>query len=127
MIRFELPFALPTLNAMLRENHWKRSGTRDYLAWQVLAALGRQRPSSPILRARIRVERHSTGTIDPDGRDASCKSLLDVLQPSSKRHPAGLGVISNDSPGALTLVVVPVRVRRRAEQKTIVTIEEIPT
>jgi hypothetical protein len=124
MIRFELPFLLPTLNLLLRENRWDRAERRNQLAWSVLAAMGRQRPQTPLQRAHVRVERHTCQTLDRDNLAGSVKSLWDVLQPMSKRHPAGLGVILNDSPDCLTEDIQTVRVHRRTEQKTVVIIEE---
>lgn len=123
MIRFELPFLLPTLNVMLREGRWRRKASRDTLAWAVMAALGNQRPVTPFPRARIRVERHGVNPVDPD--NLTVKGLLDLLQPYSLRHPCGMGVITEDSALCLTLEVAAVRVRHRADQKTVVTIEEI--
>lgn len=124
MIRFELPFALPTLNPMLREGRWKRKSARNSLAWSVVAAIGNQRPKTPFARAHVRVERHSTGNPDPDNLLA--KGLLDVLQPPSARQPAGLGIITDDSAHGIRLEIIAVRVRHRAEQKTVVTIKEFP-
>lgn len=123
MIRFELPFLLPTLNVMLREGRWRRKASRDTLAWAVMTALGNQRPVTPFPRARIRVERHGVNPVDPD--NLTVKGLLDLLQPYSLRHPCGMGVITEDSALCLTLEVAAVRVRHRADQKTVVTIEEI--
>ena len=123
MIRFELPFAIETLNPLMRRKNRRSHRSRDQLAWHVLHALGRQRPPAPLGRCHMRVERYSVGDPDPD--NLITKNLLDILQPMSKRHPAGLGVISGDSKEWITREIIAVRVRRRAEQKTIVTIEEI--
>jgi hypothetical protein len=125
MIRFELPFLLPTLNLLLRETHWERTERRNQLAWWVVARMGRQRPQTPLRRAHVRVERHTCQTLDRDNLAGSVKALWDVLQPMSKRHPAGLGVILNDSPDCLLIQdVQAVRVHRRTDQKTVVIIEE---
>lgn len=123
MIRFELPFAIETLNPFMRRRNRRSHSARDGLAWAVVAALGKQRPQIPLGRCHLRVERYSVGDPDPD--NLITKNLLDVLQPMSKRHPAGLGVISGDSRQWLTREIVAVLVRHRAEQKTVVTIEEV--
>lgn len=124
MIRFELPFLLPTLNVLLREGRWRRGKARNKLAWEIVAAIGPQRPQQPFRRARVRVERHCIQPIDPD--NMAVKSLLDVLQPLSLRHPCGLGIITDDSAACVTLELPPtIRVRHRVDQKTVVTIEEI--
>jgi hypothetical protein len=77
---------------------------RKALAWEVVAAIGRQRPLVPIQRAMILVERYAPRLYDDDNLVGSVKHLLDVLQPVSPRHPTGLGVIASDAPGALQLV-----------------------
>lgn len=124
MIRFELPFLLPTLNVMLREGRWRRGQARNQLAWAIVTAIGRQRPSKPFRRARVRVERHGIRPVDPD--NMTVKGLMDVLQPWSTRHPCGLGIITDDSAACVTLELPPtIRVRHKADQKTVVIIEEI--
>ena len=35
--------------------------------------------------------------VDPDGLPTCAKHILDVLQPRSKKHPDGLGVIAEDT------------------------------
>lgn len=131
MIRFELPFDLPSLNSLLRGGgrNGKRRGVRKKrsdLAWSVSVAIGGQKPSSPLPRVRIRVERHSFRLLDPlDNLPASAKALMDVLQPYSTRHPAGLGIIADDSPlCVIHAEVVQFKLSGRAEPKTVVIIEE---
>ena len=112
MIAFTLPLRMPLLNTILRTNHWKRSRLRQALAWQVAAALSKAkiaRPATPFLRAFVTVTRHSPKTADTDGIYGSAKALLDVLQPVSKACPSGLGIIANDSPDCLVLVVRQVK------------------
>jgi hypothetical protein len=125
-IRFCLPIdALVSPNTMLKHTHrYKRKKIRQGLAWEVKVALGLQCPANPIPRARITVERHAPRPLDRDSLPGSCKFLLDVLQPCSTRHPAGLGVISNDCDAALDLVVRNVKCRGDAEH-VLVTIEPI--
>lgn len=125
-IHFALPRTLPLLNSLLR-THWsKRRRNTTTLAWEVRGALDGQLPTHPLLRARVVIERWSVGTPDRDGLVASCKPLLDVLQPASDRHPYGLGVIAGDDPAHLTLEVLGRRAATRAGQQTVVTITEVP-
>ncbi|MBP8176828.1 MAG: hypothetical protein KAX77_03595 [Xanthomonadales bacterium] len=96
---------LPTPNDLLRmeRRHWsvRRNFTMNLarMVWATLfnsphrAALQRD----AIKRCRILIERHSAGRPDPDAIKGCAKPLLDVLQPRSKRHPYGLGVIADDS------------------------------
>ena len=123
LIQFTLPYTLPTLNTVLRAHWTKRRKSRNALAWAVVSAIGRQRPLSPFSKARVRIERHSVGTPDEDG--VQVKALLDVLQPFSPRHPAGLGVITNDSPAFLVLEISSVKVPSKEDQKTVVYIEDL--
>lgn len=115
-IRFAIDETLPTLNVLLRL-HWskrQRIARRvQQLVWVELRKQGLL-PMVPMQRARIQVRRFSSNEPDPDGMPSTAKLLLDVLQPMSKRHPLGLGVIVNDDSDSITLHVehVPKRVAR---------------
>lgn len=132
MIRFELPFALPSLNAILQQRRsysGKKRGVkkaRNDLAWAVVEAIGRQRPVTPLGRVRVRIERHAARMLDPiDNLPGSVKHLMDVLQPFSARHPAGLGIIADDSARCVIAAeVVQVQLTGRGTPKTVVIIEE---
>jgi hypothetical protein len=52
------------------------------------------------------------------------KALLDVLQPPSKRHPYGLGVIAGDDPAHLTVEYRSVQASRRRDQKMVIEITD---
>jgi hypothetical protein len=131
-IRFELPFALPSLNTILRQcrsHAGKRRGVkkaRNDLAWAVVAAIGRQRPPVPLARVRVRIESHAARMLDPiDNLPGSVKNLMDVLQPPSTSHPAGLGIIQNDSAACVIVSeVVQIKLTRGTKAKTVVIIEE---
>jgi hypothetical protein len=104
---FTLPFALPSLNVRDRQ-HWATRGRqKKRLAQEVMAAIGgpRHYPRPPFASARVTVWRHSPGALDADNLAASCKPLLDVLCSASPRHPGGLGIIQDDAPGVLQLVM----------------------
>jgi hypothetical protein len=101
-ISLTLPYRLPLWNQIMRMHWAKRQQTLRLVAWHVLAAMVKEcvsRPSVPIQRARVTVRRHSPKVPDKDGLNA--KHLLDVLQPLSKRHPCGLGIIAGDDPDHL--------------------------
>ena len=102
MIRFSIPEALPGQNVLLRMHWAKRLRLRKRVAWMVKAALleqgsGWQIGRAPIQKCRVTVTRHCRRRLDEDGLSSCSKHLLDVLQPYSKTHPDGLGVIVNDS------------------------------
>jgi hypothetical protein len=124
-IVFRLARPLPLLNVQLRQ-HWKeRANERKDLAWEVVAALGRARPAAPIEFAEIVTWRHSVQQPDEDNLQASRKGLHDVLQPSSERHPYGLGVILGDDPGHLRSIIHHVKAKSRLEQYTLVRIRDL--
>lgn len=124
-IRFRLAQPLPSLNALMRTSKYEYKQNRETLAWEVVSQINRQRPAKPFVRAELIIERHSVGELDEDNLKACRKVLTDVLQPASRRHPNGLGVILNDDPAHLKATVLQVRVRRHAEQHTLVTIRDL--
>ena len=92
-----------------------RAGTHSYdefLKAKVAIGGPRYRLSEPIPRARVRVQRYSSGTLDPDNLAASCKGLLDVLCRVSTTHPYGLGFIEDDSPDHIELIVTQEKCKR---------------
>lgn len=93
----EIPIRTPTLNEWQRM-HWARRGRLGrQVAKEIWAALGGKLPERPFKKCRIRVERVSTKEPDFDGIVGSLKTILDALQPPSKRHPYGLGIIADDN------------------------------
>lgn len=78
--------------------HWaKRSRLGRQVATEIWAALGGKLPERPMKKCRIRIERVSTKRPDFDGLIGSIKVICDALQPCSKRHPYGLGIIADDN------------------------------
>ena len=122
-IAFTLAKPTMLLNETLRTHHRVMARKQVALAWEIASQV--TRPAEPFARARVRIERRSTGTPDQDGAVGGAKSLIDCLLPASKRHPRGLGIIADDGPGCITLEVVAVKVKRDA-QRTVVVVEEMP-
>jgi hypothetical protein len=121
-VSFTLARPLPLLNVQLR-THWaKRSRDQRDLSWEVLSAIG-GRPETPMAKARVTVDRYSTGIPDTDGLYGACKQIVDVLCVASKIHPCGLGVITDDHPSVCDLRANSRKVYHRADQKTVVTVE----
>lgn len=124
-VSFILPKPTLLLNQMLRM-HWKeRRKHQQALAWEIKLLTAGKRPAAPFARAKVRIERHSVRAPDFDGMVGGFKHLLDCLLPDSERHPNGLGIIADDNPAVLQLEPVSVQVKRLADQKTVVIIEEI--
>ena len=100
MIEFVIGEALPVLNQFAKLSHWQRAEIRSRVRLWVRAGLNRCQhwPGTPTMqRCRIRITRVGAHAVDPDGLPTCAKHILDVLQPSSTRHPDGLGVIAQDS------------------------------
>lgn len=135
VLSFELDRPTPLLNRTLRQ-HWSgRMRDQRALAWAIRVALqGQQLPAQPFRRARVTIVRRSAGTPDHDGLLGGVKSLVDCLLdpgPVTIRngkarclHPTGLGIVQDDSPACMTLVVQAERVPKD-RQGTSVTIEEL--
>ncbi|GAA0721438.1 hypothetical protein [Dokdonella soli] len=124
MIAFTLARRLPTLNAWLRLHRHARRRLMRAVSAEVWLELAKQhaKPREPFQRARVTIHRHGPKEPDPDGLPATAKALLDVLQPFSKRHPCGLGVIVDDSSRCIELHVKHVH---STEQRTDVLIEPL--
>ena len=123
LLEFRLAAPLPLLNRWQRM-HWReRSIYTKSLGWEIKAALAGQMPREPISFADVRVWRHSICSPDQDG--LIVKALLDALQPSSKRHPYGLGIIKDDKRANCISSIGHVQVKHRTEQGTRVVIREL--
>ena len=124
MIEMTIPVVTKTLNETMRM-HWRvRRRYQKDLAWLVYLAAPRPIPKT-LRRASVRIERHSLGTPDYDGLIGGTKCLVDCLLPQSARHKEGLGFVADDSPDAMHLDVVAIKVSKHADQKTVIRIEEI--
>lgn len=119
-----MPLRAPTPNELLRMHFRVRGRLQGRVATELFVALGlsRWRPATPWARARVRIERYSPQEPDADALPGTAKLILDALQPPSKRHPWGLGVIANDTRGALDLEVVHVG---RRLQRTDIWVEDL--
>lgn len=124
-ISFELAQPTKLLNQVLRMHWSKRMKHQRALAWEIRMATMNSRPVVPFQRARVRIERHSLQTPDFDGMVGGFKHLIDCLLPPSSKHPVGLGIIVDDNPDCLRLTAIAMKVARRADQKTVVVIEDI--
>ena len=105
--------------------HWTaRKRHIKEMVWKVREAV--KPPKTPLQRCTITVKRYSTGLPDWDGMYGGLKALLDCLVVGTKTNPPGLGIIQDDSPEYIVkLDAVPIRVKKRFEQRTEVTIREV--
>ena len=136
-IRVELVgYLTPSLNRAQRQHFHARGAKKTNVAGRIALQLVGKRPPAPFARARVTIERHAAGTqLDTDNLWGGTKDLIDcLLDPgppvvrkgkTTFRHPSGLGIVADDAPAVLERRVVPVRVQKRRDQKTVVTIEEL--
>lgn len=130
-----IPITLPTLNVLLRMHWAKRRKLQEEVAWMLRSEMGVvfRYPSSgrartewlakiPLKHCRIRIVRHSRREPDPDGLDSTAKLILDALQPCSKTHPFGLGIIENDN---RECIGKPEVVHAKGSNATVITITEV--
>ena len=119
-IAFTLPLLLPLPNRR-RGTHWAvLSKERKHLAAEIWAALAGRVPPSPLPRARVTIWRHSVQEPDTDNLYASCKGVLDAIQPATDRRTYGLGIIVDDKPSVCELRALWVKERHRTDQRTVV-------
>lgn len=121
-----IPRLAPLLNRY-RAMHWTmRRRETGIWAQEMNVALIGQRPAQPIAKSAVTIYRHSTHEPDMDGLVASAKIILDVLQPPSKRHPYGLGIIADDKASACDLTVRWIKAAHRPEQRTVIVVRDYP-
>lgn len=70
-----------------------------------LAIAHPQAVHKPLPRARVKITRFSSQEPDADAI-GFVKPILDAMQPVSKRHPYGVGFITNDTRDTLDLSVL---------------------
>lgn len=106
-IEFSLPFVTESLNIRDRKHWARRSRDKRDMAQEIMIAMGGPRyfPRPPLGRVKVTVVRCSAGRLDADNLVASTKDVLDALCLRSPTHPCGLGIITDDGPDFLTLVV----------------------
>jgi len=124
-IAFTIPRAFVPLNVLLGM-HWRaRKRYAGGLSAEV-AGLIRGSPSrEPMLKARVTITRYGMKVPDRDGLYGGAKPLIDLLLVYSDTHPHGLGLITDDDPAHLDLIVNAEKAPKRAEVRTHVLIERI--
>jgi hypothetical protein len=122
VFRLSRPLLLPNRKKNL---HWSEiSKIIHQLSDEAAQAILRP-PTDPLIFASVSVLRYGLKEPDRDNLEASLKMLLDILQPRSKRHPYGLGIISGDDPAHLNSEIHHIQVHAFAEQQTIVRVRDL--
>lgn len=125
-VTFDLDSPTILLNKWQRLHWAARRKHNAELSILVRHALGRRVPAEPWEYARVIVERRSVQIPDWDGLYGGLKPLLDCLVRRTENNPHGVGLIEDDSPtNLIQLLAVPVRVRKRADQGTTVSVERV--
>lgn len=100
-LRFTLsvPQETPSNNVIKGMHFHAYKQLRRQWRMEVLVALGRNRPKSPIQQAFLRITRSCAGGgLDWDNCYGGLKPLLDCLVAPSDKNPDGLGLIQDDNP-----------------------------
>lgn len=116
MIELHIPEATPSLNRMLGQFWHQRTKQRKRWQWLVRAARldARYFPLAPFHKARVTITRYGRRICDTDNLVGGTKMLTDSLVRE--------GILANDTPDHVELVVVQHRTDR---PRTVVQIEGI--
>lgn len=125
LIDFSIPYALKLPNTT-NGRHWIAAhGYRKRLGEMVAEAVKPWQGHAPMERAKVTITRWSVGIADQDGVVASVKPLIDLLLVRSKVHPHSFGLITDDDPKHIELVVTGAKATSRKEQRTHIMIERL--
>lgn len=120
-----LEYRFESLNTMLRQ-HWSQRKRKREELWEQVQLAAPQPTPEFTGRVRLIITRQwgkRQRALDPDNLVASCKMLIDCLKKPKGRSRYGLGIIPDDSPGDIELVV---RQEKAADgvAKAIITLEQ---
>lgn len=131
-ITITLPYAYNLLNVVQRKStRWRRNfkiQVAGEIHWQLVAA--KTMPQQPMKRAKIVVERYSSGRPDHDGLVGGFKDILDCLttpvqqKKGALKNKFGIGLIVDDSMDHIETEYRAIKVKP-GQAKTIITITEI--
>jgi hypothetical protein len=125
LVEFSIAYPLKLPNTT-NGRHWIAAhGYRKRLGEMVGEAVKPWNGQQPMERARVTITRWSIGVCDADNLVSSVKPLLDLLLVRSKAHPHSFGLIRDDDPAHVELVVLPGKAASRKEQRTDVRIERL--
>ncbi len=100
---------------------------REDFYWQIYASLKGVRPTAPLPKVFISIERKSAGELDWDNAYGGLKPILDCLVRPTARNPSGLGLIEDDSPRHMPYPPLLTQLKaNRSQGMTRVLIFELP-
>ena len=100
-------FRFVSLNNSYRE-HWASRARRQRKMWELFRALAPSHVPEftyPVVLTITREWGHRGRAMDMDNLVASCKPLIDCLKEPKGRSKYGLGIIPDDDPSHIELVV----------------------
>ena len=119
MIKLTIPRVPPSPNELLGF-HWRyRKKNCDLWQREVFYALLQEGHRNPVPygRAKVTIDRHSHGELDPDNLVGCVKPIIDALRYAY--------VLVDDSPAHLVLTVTQQRCPRRVGPKTLIEIQPL--
>ena len=111
-MKFELPFATPSNNAVMRMHHRDRTRQHTEYTWQV-KALG-QLPRFE--KCHVTVIRYGNRLIDFDNMGGGLKFLMDAMVKNN--------ILADDSPKCVLSLKLWQEKCKRADEKTVVMVEQ---
>lgn len=87
-IEFRLEGLPPTINSIGRKHWTVKAKAAKFWKTQVIIAIGSNKPTSPLKKAKLILTRASSASCDPDGLTSSFKHLIDGL--------VSCGILEND-------------------------------
>lgn len=126
--QFIIPGRLPSLNDLIHAmNHNRYTGAtlkreaEELVVWSAKAARLKAM-NGPV---HVTVTWYEGGNRrDRDNVVSGVKFILDALQPASKRHPRGIGIIPGDGPKHMPQAPTQEVQVDRADPRVVVTLEE---
>lgn len=118
-ITFEIPFLPKSLNQALR-SHWSSYAKESNLVGQLIQSRLEIKDllDMKIKKVAVKIERHSSGSLDRDNKFFTAKHVLDNL--------VKLGVIENDTEeNIVELEVNQIKIKRGEQKKLVVSMREV--
>jgi len=111
-VKFEIPFATPSNNAVMRMHHRERTRRHQEYAWQLKPV-----QSPRFDKCFVTVIRHGSRSLDWDNMGGGLKFLLDAMVKNN--------LIADDSPKCILSLSLHQHKCKRADEKTVVEITPI--
>jgi len=111
-VKFEIPFATPSNNAVMRMHH--RVRTQQHAQYRLEVWATTRRESSSFEKCHVTITRHGSRPLDWDNMGGGLKFLLDAMVKNK--------IIADDNPGCVLTLNLKQEKCSRKEEKTVVEI-----